>query len=99
MASATIELHPGAIEDIEEGRAWYQSHNPVIADAFIAEVDHAMFLVAEAPDRWPRRNGHLRSLVLAGFPYTLFYLDQGDTVVVLAVAADCRKPGYWMRRR
>jgi plasmid stabilization system protein ParE len=71
----TVELHPGAIEDIEQGRNWYADRNPVVAEAFIAEVDHAMFLIAEAPNRWPRRHGDSRSYVLPGLPYTVCYLE------------------------
>jgi len=99
VASVSIELHPGAIEDIEQGRGWYEERNPVIADAFLAEVDRAMFLIAEAPNRWPHRYGQFRAYVFADFPYTAFYVERAGSVIVLAVASNYRLPHYWKDRR
>lgn len=98
MDSLPIRLHPSAAIDVEKGRAWYEERNPIVADAFLAEVDRAMAVIAEAPDRWPHRYGRFRYYVLPDFPYTIFYLDLPHVVHVIAVAADRRKPGYWKRR-
>jgi toxin ParE1/3/4 len=35
------------------------------------------------------------SRMLKRFPYTIFYVVEGNTVFVLAVAHQRREPGYW----
>jgi plasmid stabilization system protein ParE len=99
VASIVVELHPGAVDDIEQGRGWYQERNPVVADAFLAEVDRAMSLIAEAPNRWPFRYDRARAYVMADFPYTVFYAERTGSAIVLAVASDYRLPHYWKDRR
>ncbi|WP_239190188.1 type II toxin-antitoxin system RelE/ParE family toxin [Candidatus Nitrotoga sp. HW29] len=40
-----------------------------------------------------------RSLPLHGFPYSLIYRLQDNTVCVIAIAHHSRRPGYWVGRR
>lgn len=39
-----------------------------------------------------------RRILLYGFPFALFYLYDGNSIVVLAVAHTSRKPNYWGSR-
>lgn len=40
--------------------------------------------------------GHgARRLVLHDYPYTLFYRSLPDSLIILAVAHQSRRPGYW----
>jgi toxin ParE1/3/4 len=94
-----VRLHPGAEEDIAHGREWYEERNPIVADAFMAEVDHAMDLIAEAPDRWPVKYKRFRCYVFEDFPYSAFYLATPSEVHVIAVAPERRKPRYWKPRK
>jgi len=36
--------------------------------------------------------------VLRQFPYSLFFIIENDTVVIVAVAHHKRRPGYWLPR-
>jgi len=39
-----------------------------------------------------------RKVVLKGFPFSVYYLDEGGEIVVMAVAHHARRPGYWIDR-
>ena len=40
----------------------------------------------------------VRRALLRGFPYSVVYEESATEVVVLAVAHDKQKPGYWRER-
>jgi plasmid stabilization system protein ParE len=79
---------------------WYLEQGaPAAATAFADRLEHAIqrlaqFLLLGSPGR---RN--TRSLPLAGFPYSLVYRAEFDTVRIIAVAHQRRRPGYWAGRR
>jgi hypothetical protein len=41
---------------------------------------------------------HARRIPLHGFPFNLAYRLQTDRIVVIAIANQSRRPGYWSRR-
>lgn len=47
---------------------------------------------------WPEDEDAIRRHILRHFPYTVFYEILGNTVTVLAVAHQRRRPGYWRER-
>jgi len=60
----------------------------------VAHVEAAVKLIAQAPERWPIRQG-LRRYVLRRFPYILVYRATSDEVVIVAVAHQRLDPGAW----
>jgi hypothetical protein len=40
----------------------------------------------------------IRSKRLEAFPFSVLYSIEEEEIVVVAVAHDKRKPGYWMKR-
>lgn len=70
-----------------------------LAAAFAAELAHALQLVASTPGTWPAHLRGTRRYRLRGFPFALVYLDRPDTVIIIAVAHERRRPGYWRSRR
>lgn len=75
----------------------------VISQAFLSEVERVSKLLVEFPefgtplDTLPESGK--RRYPLKRFPYDLMYRVKGDTIRVLAVAHQHRKPGYWQGRR
>ena len=62
-----------------------------------------VYTVLEWPESgavWPGSDSIpvVRSRRVAGFPYRLVYLVQATELVVIALAHQKRKPGYWRDR-
>lgn len=94
-----LELHPAAAEEVEEAHGWYQREASIkIAGAFIDELDRAFDAIREMPNTWPSYLQGMRRFVLRRFPFTVVYRIDGDTVRVIAVAHQRRKPAYWRTR-
>ncbi|HUP62655.1 MAG TPA: type II toxin-antitoxin system RelE/ParE family toxin [Thermoanaerobaculia bacterium] len=87
-----------ANDEAEEARRWYRDRSEAAEAALLRELDHAIELVLEAPERWPRYIFSTRRYVFPSYPYSLVYFVESDVVNVVAVAHENRRPGYWRKR-
>ena len=94
------ELHffEGASDEAEEARRWYRERSEAAETAFLIELDHAVAVVVEAPNRWPKHIAGTRRYVFPTFPYSLVYFIENQVLHVVAVAHEKRRPGYWRER-
>ena len=98
VAAHRVRLHPGADRDLEEGLAFYSARSPIAAERSLSDVEAALDLIAEAPDRWPLHRAGTRRHVLSAFPYSIVYRVGTGAIEVFAVAHAKRQPLYWARR-
>ncbi len=93
-----VRFHPAAREELRNARTWYEERSPLSALGFAQEVDRAIRQIVEAPARYPRAESGTRRFLLSRFPFTLFYRAGQSEIVVIAVAHQKRRPGYWAGR-
>lgn len=98
MAQRSVEFHPEAVYEARSAREWYQTQNQAVSDAFVAEIDHAIEQIREAPTRWPVYLHGTRRYLLGRFPYFVVYREYESRIQVVAVAHARRRPGYWRER-
>ena len=87
-----------ASEEAEEARRWYRERSESAEAGFLGELDHAIGVVLDAPNRWPKHIAGTRRYVFPTFPYSLVYFLEAQVVHVVAVAHEKRRPGYWRER-
>jgi hypothetical protein len=51
MPRADLEIHPETLLEAEAGVAWYLERSRGAAEHFLAELERAIDLILEAPDR------------------------------------------------
>ncbi len=61
-------------------------------------LDHAIEQVAVSPHQWPQFLSGTRRYVFPKYPFSLIYFVESDTIHIVAVAHENRKPGYWRKR-
>lgn len=97
-----VRFHPAAGEEAEEASTWYFSERPALGLDFERELNAAIKLLREKPipSTIHPVAGRLEAkrIFLERFPYDLVFVERNDTIVVLAVAHQSRRPGYWKRR-
>jgi len=93
-----IRFFEEASEEVEHERAWYRERSPAAEDSFLRELDHAIDVVTEAPNRWPRYIADTRRYVFPTFPFSPVYLIEDDVVVVVAIESEHKRKGYWRGR-
>jgi plasmid stabilization system protein ParE len=98
MSVKPVELHPEAAQEAQAAVEWYRSRSLRAAEVFFRELERAIQVVSDAPDRWPTFIEGTRRFPLRRFPYWVIYRVKRDSLQILAVAHARRKPGYWLLR-
>lgn len=93
-----VKLHPYARAELRAARNWYYQRSPLSAIAFAQTVDKAISSIKEAPNTYPLADHGTRKFVLQRFPFSIFYRAWETEVVIVAVAHEKRRPGYWSSR-
>ncbi len=97
----TLRVLPDAEAELVSAATWYEDRRPGLGVEFVAIVDQALQSVLEHPDACPLwlPDRPYRTRPLKRFPYVLFFRNDSETVVIVAVAHAKRRPGYWLDRR
>lgn len=96
---ADADIHPEALRELAEAVVWYEDQYPGRGQRFYDAITKEFARIRVAPSSFPRWRRRLpaRSTVVPRFPYTIFFVTE-PKVVIMAVAHDKRRPGYWIRR-
>ena len=75
--------------------AYYKNIQPDLGTRFSKAVEAATARMLAFPLSGSPAVASTRRVLLHGFPFALFYLSEGNDLVVIAVAHTSRKPNYW----
>lgn len=93
-----VRLHPEARAELHDARNWYFERSPLSAIAFAQTVDNAISRIRDTPNSFPLAEHGTRKFILQRFPFNIFYLTGETEIVIVAVAHQKRRPGYWSSR-
>ena len=97
---AKVRFHPEAQDEYLEVIAYLHLHAPGAVDGFAADVQEAAAFIERYPEGAPVEQGSVRCKLLRRFPYELYYsVEPSETIRILAVAHQRRRPGYWVDRK
>ena len=94
-----ISFHPLAEQELNEAASYYNAASPGLGTAFLDEVEHAVKQILEHPKAASLVNRVVRRKFVRRFPYSVLYSVQTDTIRVLAIANQKRRPFYWRGRK
>lgn len=87
-----------ARQEIEAAFAWYRERSPSAAEGFLDAVDDAFVRITSAPEQHLVVRGLLRRVLLAGYPYAVYYKLYPHVISVVGVIHGHRHPQTWLRR-
>lgn len=93
-----IEISRFAFDEIEESKKYYNLQKSDFGLDFKGDVFNAINNIASYPNLYPIIDVDIRRCLLHRFPFSIFYTIKQDTVVILTVAHQHRKPNYWADR-
>jgi plasmid stabilization system protein ParE len=97
--ATSVDLHyPADAEVLAARRRYARTAGGAVAARFLAALDDAKARVSANPSLWSPDQYGTRACRLKKFPCRLIYVEEPARVLVLAVAHDKRRPGYWARR-
>ena len=91
-------FHPDADAELGDAAQFYESRMTGLGKSFAAEVERTIALVREFPEAGSSAGPRQRRVVLARFPYSIVYRHDPGAIVIVAVAHQRRRPGYWRAR-
>ena len=87
-----------AQQDVRAIREWYEGEEEGLGAHFLAELDAVVERVRRMPGQFPEVRKGLRRALLRRFPYCVYFLDPGDSLIVLAVLHQHISPREWKSR-
>lgn len=87
-----VVFKPLAQAEISEAFQWYAQPHIKMEEAFLTELEHTSGFLGSNPYLYVKAEGDMRCAHLNRFPYSLFYVVDGDTVNVLSCFHQYRAP-------
>ncbi len=95
----SIAVRPESQADIKEAALWYEDQLAGLGTRFRNELRTTFGHIADNFLRFPVIEGNVRRALLHRFPYAVYFTTQSDSVVVIAVLHQHRRPSAWQSRR
>ena len=96
--SFTVTYTTEAREELFEAAEYYDLESPGLGSSFLAAVGQALEQIRLYPESAPVVRGRIRRKTVQRFPYSLLYSLRGETIRILAVMNQKRRPFYWWGR-
>jgi toxin ParE1/3/4 len=84
--------------DIAEAVVGYRSISQVLSDRFGAELERIYSDAAEYPEMYPIVYKSFRRALLHKFPYSVFYVVEESSILIVGVVHQSRDESAWKRR-
>jgi toxin ParE1/3/4 len=81
--------------EFRESVEWYESKAKGLGLRFTDEMDSTVERIRLNPDLYMRVAGNIRRIQVNRFPYSVFYTTEDDTLVILRIFHNRRKPVEW----
>ena len=95
---AVYRLLLEARRELEAAVSFYDSIYPALGRDFALEVQALCQRISQSPLAGVEVRPEIHRRILRRFPYVVLYAIEDDEVIVVAVAHQKRRPGYWAGR-
>ena len=92
-----VSIRPAAETDLEEARDWYEARRACLGDEFLGAVADAMMLLETTPEQFPVYHDPFRRVLTRRFPYKVFFVIEGDAVIVFRILHAARDHTWLLR--
>ena len=96
--TAELFVRPVAEGDVREAAFWYEGRRGGLGAEFILELDALYERILQNPRQFPEIGEGARRALLRRFPYAIYFIAGEDTLVVIGVLHQHRRPEAWRDR-
>lgn len=89
-------LTPPARAELDDAAAYYETRRPGLGAEFIYEFGTTFNRIKTQPKAGMLFRDIFRFHMLNRFPYTVYYTEMPQEIIILAVAHQHSQPGYWI---
>jgi len=90
-----VVVRPEARAELSEAAAWYKSKSPGLAVGFRAVVRETVIRISDRPASFSEVARGIRRGLTPQFPYAIFFSEDPDTIVILAIKHQAQDPASW----
>jgi plasmid stabilization system protein ParE len=90
-----VIVHPEARAELAEAAAWYRRKSPAVAASFKAAVRQTLKSISDWPAGSPKISDRVRRALTNTFPYAVFYSDESEEIIVVAIRHQAQDPKSW----
>jgi plasmid stabilization system protein ParE len=87
-----------ARREFDDASDWYDQQQVGLGATFTRAVQDVLDEIAADPRRYAKEYLEVRGGQVAGFPYYVYYRDEGTRAVVISVFHTSRDPSVWQSR-
>ncbi len=84
--------------DIEEAIVWFRDISPTLPLRFGRELETIYASILEFPELYPVVHKNFRRALLHRFPYSVFYVLDPPTLLIVGVVHQAQDEATWKRR-
>ena len=87
-----------AEEEMADASVFYETATSGLGTGFLDEIQRIVNILRDHPELGLPVGRRLRRALLHRFPFSLIYSVEIDAILIVAVARQRRRPGYWKSR-
>jgi plasmid stabilization system protein ParE len=92
-------VRPEAQTDIREAAFWYEEREIGLGLRFLQEIRTSLEHITNNPVRFPIVEEDVRRALLHKFPYSVYFVNEPDSVAIIAVLHQHRQLKDWKSRQ
>ena len=94
----TYRLLDAASLEVEESRVFYDEERTGLGGEFIDQLEIAFLEICSQPEIWQNITKNIKRKSIGRFPFVVYYAIEEDCILIVSVAHQKRRPGYWKKR-
>ena len=94
----SVLFTPAARIELIEAQDWYEGEAPGLGRRFREAIDAVAERMSANPLQFPVVFKTVRRAILRRFPYALFFVMEGETLLVITCFHASRDPVQWQKR-
>ena len=97
--STSVRFVADATIDLDTAAKWYEARQNGLGQRLFSAVEMSVASIVRRPNAGRPVEGasvsDVREVPIPGFPYSVVYRSETETITILAIAHERRSPGYW----
>ncbi len=98
MGEKKVIIRPEAESDIYDAYQWYETQRKGLGEDFLLCIEDALSRASRNPIIYSVVYKEVRRVLIHRFPFGVFFIDDEERILVLAVLHARRNPKMWKNR-
>lgn len=94
-----VDFHPEAETDLDESLEYFESQKTGLAQQFFNDYKATENRIAANPQQFPIEEEDIHKANLSRFPFSVFFIIEQVSVLILSIFHNKRNPDEWKDRK